>query len=430
VPRPGANPGPLTQIRFGAADAHSGVNWSSLSVTADFVVNGRAAGAQLADLATAAGDGIYTIALSPPVAATGNTVVHVAVADQQGNIARVHQRFSVQNGPAATPTSTPSGASATPTRTPPASATRTTTRTATVPLTAALSGRISYYRADQPVAGVDVGGVRSDSDGSYGLAASMGSALTLTPQRLGGSGRAVSSLDAAYVLQATAGQRTFDAMQALSCDATGNGALTPLDATRILQLVVGLRSRLPVGELCASDWAFFPNPAAAPNQQSIAPSLQGGVCRRGAIAFTPVAAAAAQQDFRASAFGDCTGNWQAPAQSAALRHGSRRVRLGPPIGSSRRFLRLPIEVTGVAAFSALELTLRFDPAALRLRTVRPFRRSDGVIVSVNPEQGNVRVALASGVPLSRVNGRLVATFERLQLDAHAAMSLLSARVDE
>src|SRR5262245_59380959 len=61
-PRPGENVGPLTEIRFGAADAHSGINSASLSVHADFAVQGRAAGSELADLAQSIGDGVYAIA--------------------------------------------------------------------------------------------------------------------------------------------------------------------------------------------------------------------------------------------------------------------------------------------------------------------------------------------------------------------------------
>ena len=96
LPRPGVNPGPLALLRLGVADAHSGVDWPTLSITADFAVNGRAAGAELADLAQDAGDGIRTLALSPPIASRAGGTLRVAVADNQGNITRVARRFAVQ----------------------------------------------------------------------------------------------------------------------------------------------------------------------------------------------------------------------------------------------------------------------------------------------------------------------------------------------
>lgn len=89
LPRPGTGVLPLTAIRFGMADAYTGINSTSLSVTATVPVNGRAAGMQLADLATRAGDGIYVITLAQPLSNVYDAVLHVQVADTQGNITRV-----------------------------------------------------------------------------------------------------------------------------------------------------------------------------------------------------------------------------------------------------------------------------------------------------------------------------------------------------
>ena len=98
LPRAGTTPGPLAMIRIGVADAH-GVAPGSLSVTADFPVAGRAAGAELADLATPAGDGIHVIAVDPPLGIGGSGRVHAKVADLQGNVTRVDRRFSVVDAP-------------------------------------------------------------------------------------------------------------------------------------------------------------------------------------------------------------------------------------------------------------------------------------------------------------------------------------------
>jgi len=95
APRPHANASPLGEIRFGLADANSGIDLSTLHVSADFVVNGRAAGAELADLAQAAGEDIWTIALSPPLMDGWNQHVYVSVDDAQGNVTRVARAFFV-----------------------------------------------------------------------------------------------------------------------------------------------------------------------------------------------------------------------------------------------------------------------------------------------------------------------------------------------
>src|SRR6185369_15943145 len=104
LPRPGWNSGELGSLLIGAADADSGLDASSLSITADVAMAGRAAGVELADLATPAGDGIWTVALAPVLTDVQNAHLHVAVADHQGNVTRVDRRFSVGAGPAPTPT--------------------------------------------------------------------------------------------------------------------------------------------------------------------------------------------------------------------------------------------------------------------------------------------------------------------------------------
>jgi hypothetical protein len=95
LPRAGINSAVVTQLRFAFADAHSGIDLGSLSVSADFPVNGRAPGVELADLAQNVGDGIYEIALSSPLTLVSNQHLRVSIRDVQGNITRVNQAFSV-----------------------------------------------------------------------------------------------------------------------------------------------------------------------------------------------------------------------------------------------------------------------------------------------------------------------------------------------
>jgi len=93
-PAPGANAGPVTEVRVGAADAHSGLEPGNLSIVADFAVGERAAGSELADLAEMAGDGIWTLPLSPAPAPGVAHEVRVSVWDVQGNVTRVVRRFT------------------------------------------------------------------------------------------------------------------------------------------------------------------------------------------------------------------------------------------------------------------------------------------------------------------------------------------------
>ena len=59
-------------------------------------MNGRAAGAELADLAVAAGDGIVEVPLAAPWGAGVAGTVTVRVRDRQGNTTEVVVRFRVE----------------------------------------------------------------------------------------------------------------------------------------------------------------------------------------------------------------------------------------------------------------------------------------------------------------------------------------------
>lgn len=93
LPRPGGNDAPLDRFRFGLADAYSGIDPASLSVTADFVVAGRPPGAELADLAAPTGDGIWEIGLPEALEPMFAAHLLVSVRDFQGNVTRVDRRF-------------------------------------------------------------------------------------------------------------------------------------------------------------------------------------------------------------------------------------------------------------------------------------------------------------------------------------------------
>jgi hypothetical protein len=65
----------------------------SLSVTANFEVEGRSAGQELADLAAVESTGVWVLPLSQSLPGLGNGILHVEVADQQGNITRSDRHF-------------------------------------------------------------------------------------------------------------------------------------------------------------------------------------------------------------------------------------------------------------------------------------------------------------------------------------------------
>ena len=94
LPAPGYNPGTVDTLRFGLADANSGIDFSSLSISADFPAGGRAAGAELADLAVSLGDDIWEIDLQTSLGPTAEAHVFAEVKDLQGNVTRIDRRIN------------------------------------------------------------------------------------------------------------------------------------------------------------------------------------------------------------------------------------------------------------------------------------------------------------------------------------------------
>jgi hypothetical protein len=341
--------------------------------------------------------------------------------------------------PTWTPTRTPTW---TPTRTPVSTATNTSTPTWTpTPNPLGVAGRVMYYSGERPVPSVDVAlhgpqdeMTATEPSGDYSVMGVPQGSWSVEPAKDGDFASGISSLDAAHVLQVATGRREFNEYQALACDVTGNGALSSLDAARILQFLVGMIDRLPVADVCASDWIFVPAAAPQANQELIPPVVGGGQCQPGAIALTELDGIANGQDFKAILFGDCTGNWtmaQAGSARAAVAASAPQLVAGKPRRGRNGRVSLPVYVRAAGDFHAVEVALRYDPNRLTLVGARASGRGPDVVVShASRRPGTALVAVASATPLS--SGRVVVVeFEsKAGFAAAGAVSISAGSVDE
>jgi len=317
----------------------------------------------------------------------------------------------------------------TPTLTPTATATPTS-----VPLS--LGGHVRYYSSSGPVDSVTVTlsgaaptSVSTDGTGAYSFASVPSGTCVVQPARTGGLGSAVSALDASYVLQAVVGARTLSATQRLAADVTGNGTVSALDASRILQHTVGLLTRFAVADTCNSDWLFVPTPMPTPHQEIVQPAAGSGTCTMGAVRYVPLDGPCTDQDFAAVAFGDVTGNWQPPGGGAATVVAPRTVRVTAQRSNRAGLVLLPVSVTSGPAYTALQVDVRFDPAMLRLVSVRRQGTARGALLEVNDvTPGVARIALASGTPLGGAPMMLV--FAPAARRADAGVTVVRTTVDE
>ncbi len=153
-----------------------------------------------------------------------------------------------------------------------------------------LSGKITYYNSDEGVEGVKVtlsnGMVTyTDANGNYTFTGITTNNIIVTPDYEGNVNGAISAQDAALVLQAiTDEEQNLSDMQFIAADVDGDGELTALDASYILQKSVGKIE----GEFSGTgeEWAFSDK-----NKVIVLTSSQENV------------------NFSAILLGDVTGDW-------------------------------------------------------------------------------------------------------------------------
>jgi len=317
--------------------------------------------------------------------------------------------------PTQPPTSTPT-ASVTPTavRTATPSGTRTTTHTPTPTDTPAgsIAGVIRYYDTGVPVPDADVfirnttgeSAQTSSAQGGYVFDPVTTTDWKVEPRKIGDARAGISVLDAAYALQHAIGSNTLDPLQQLACDVTGNGTVSVLDSSLILRFVLGMTTRFPVAQTCASDWAFWPAPLAIVNQHVVQPSMHVGTCVRGAIELSPLAGRISQQDFLGLLFGDCTRNWGSVTSGSGaapdVEIDRARLRLGHAQELPGRRLRVPLYIDTPETFRAADVRLRYDHRALRLRAVRRGPGAAAALVESHSENhGMVHVVFAAAEPV-------------------------------
>ncbi|UCG43356.1 MAG: T9SS type A sorting domain-containing protein [candidate division WOR-3 bacterium] len=135
----------------------------------------------------------------------------------------------------------------------------------------AISGTVAYYMGEQDsiqdaaivLSGDMADTVWTDEDGFYQFVNLLrGGDYVVTPEKVNPRRQeAVSSYDAAKVLQHVVHIDTLSSLQCIAADVDGSDSVGVLDASQILQYAVGMRSHFDVGYrpgMDTLDWAFDP----------------------------------------------------------------------------------------------------------------------------------------------------------------------------
>jgi hypothetical protein len=94
-PQPGANAAPLKKIMIGMHDYLTGLDRESLSVIADFAVDGVPPGENLAARFKPLTGSRWELVLAKPIAELDRGELAVRVKDRQGNVATIKRSFSI-----------------------------------------------------------------------------------------------------------------------------------------------------------------------------------------------------------------------------------------------------------------------------------------------------------------------------------------------
>ncbi len=130
--------------------------------------------------------------------------------------------------------------------------------------------------------------------------------------------------------------------------------------------------------------------------------------------------------------GDCTGNW-APTSGAFRLAASSGATVHAGTVRARRWntYQLPIYVQTATPFSALDVTLTYDPAVVTLRSVHPHGEASDALIGVHDDAGSLTVTLASATEIDGSNGAvLLVEFSADAEPADVAVDLLHAEVDD
>jgi hypothetical protein len=296
-------------------------------------------------------------------------------------------------------------------------------------------GRIQYYSAARAVPNVTVSlsgetqdSTQTSSTGDYGFDSVSPGTWEVAAEKSSDFGSGISPLDAAYVLQSIVNLRTLDPSQLLACDATGDGHLSALDATRILQFSVGTLPRLR-WPIRADRTGLVPDPAAT-QDLSIVNRVAGGV------ATTADHARGRDRRARGQDFTPfCSAT--APATGADRRRprrgdaGAARVRLGRALLNGTH-VSVPVIVRATGRFNALDLNVTYDAGRLTPGTVVLGHNMSSGFTSQAANGGVLRIAMASAEPIRRRLGMLM-SLEFTRVDASTdpgTVAISAANVDE
>jgi len=276
-----------------------------------------------------------------------------------------------------------------------------------------ISGKMGYYSdfSSKPVPGTIVqltdGTVAkdtTDNSGYYEFLNLCQLNYTVKPYHDGDLGNAISPLDASYILQYYVGLRTLTPYQKIAADVSGSGTITTWDASQVLRFYVGDIPEFEIGD----DWKFVPASYQINHSNwSSAPD---------SLKYNPLTQQETGQDYYGIIYGDVTGNWTFP--TATLHKDemdgmiSSLSNTEPIYGLPGSTIEIPFQFHNLNSTCSFGAMLEFNQKVFRFKEIVPTETTQKWTISARQHGDTLKFALAGA---EGINGNAVLATVRFEI---------------
>ncbi len=263
-----------------------------------------------------------------------------------------------------------------------------------------LSGAVKYQGTGLPVSntklaltGQQSATFISDANGRFNCYGLHYGEYTLTPEKFGDQGRAVTPFDAALVLQHLVGANTLAPYQRIAADVSGDSTISAYDASLIMRYAVRLENKFPIMVDSLDCWEFVP--ASFPINDS------NWVLRPNSLSYQPLDKDQFNQTFIGIVYGDVSQNWTNPtiAPLALEKMSGIQLHVERASETSAGVYSIPISLETTHPISSAELELQFDPTRMTLAAMAIGELAQGFLGCYRQQKGSMKIALAGANPI-------------------------------
>lgn len=278
-----------------------------------------------------------------------------------------------------------------------------------------LAGNVAYNGTVVPVPGVDlqirgqlnISG-KTGSDGNFSFSQLHYGNYELKFNKRGDQGVSITPFDAALILQHAVQLNKLTPYQMIAADVTGDSTVSPLDASSILRLSVGLIDQFPIMEDQNDFWRFVPLSFSLNDTNwFMAPSL---------LTYAPLSSDKFNQDFRGIIYGDVSQNWTSPATRSPFsppdKDNVAHLYFGTINENSKSTIQLPILISKASDIISIQLQIKFNANQLRLLSIEPSEISHDFSTAYHVVDETIKISMARATSEELEGTLLTLTFHR------------------